>query len=149
MGRSLSLGEQDDLTCGLVSELTVLGARSAGIGSLVGIQNLTSLRRLELNNNSINDISALNGLTRLRFLFFANTSITHISALSGLTSLTSAARVKRAVANLTNPGDLDTFFSPAYSSLGVTKVDAPELIGRSSTLSHREDVKCSSYSVCV
>ncbi len=85
---ALSLGEQDDLTCGLVSGLTVLGARSAGIGSLVGIQNLTSLRRLELNNNSITDISALSGLTRLQFLFLANTSITDISALGGLTSLT-------------------------------------------------------------
>ena len=85
---ALSLGEQDDLTCGLLSGLTVLGARSAGIGSLVGIQNLTSLRRLELNNNSITDISALSGLTSLTQLWLFENSITDFSALSGLTSLT-------------------------------------------------------------
>jgi len=84
---ALSVGAQDDLTCGLVSGETVVTARSAGIESLVGIQNLTSLRRLLLDENSISDISALSGLTNLADLLLDENSISDISALSGLTNL--------------------------------------------------------------
>ncbi len=85
--RALFVGAQDDLTCGLVSGETVVTARSAGIESLVGIQNLTSLRRLLLDENSISDISALSGLTNLADLLLDENSISDISALSGLTNL--------------------------------------------------------------
>ena len=71
------------VTCGLVSRLTVLGAGSAGIESLVGIQNITSLGDLALGDNSITDISPLGGLTRLFSIVLSNNSITDISALSG------------------------------------------------------------------
>ena len=84
---ALSVGAQDDLTCGLVSGLTNLTARDAGINSLVGIQNLTSLTDLDLWPNSISDISSLSGLTSLTTLDLGVNSITDISALSGLTSL--------------------------------------------------------------
>ena len=70
---ALLVGAQEDLTCGLVSGLSVLDAGSAGIESLAGIQNLTSLNHnLYLNNNSISDISALSGLIRLRYLLLYN-----------------------------------------------------------------------------
>ena len=85
---ALSVGAQQDLTCGLVSGLTGLLAPSANIVSLVGIQNLTSLTHLDLEDNSITDISALSGLTSLTELLLWHNSITDISALSGLTSLT-------------------------------------------------------------
>ena len=75
-------------TCGLVSGLTALAAEQAGITSLVGIQNLTSLDGLDLSFNSITDISALSGLPSLTFLFLSDNSITDISPLSGLMSLT-------------------------------------------------------------
>ena len=84
----LEVGAQDDLTCGLLSELTVLDAPFAGITSLMGIQNLTSLTDLILNGNSISDIGALSGLTSVTFLGLALNSISDIGALSGLTSLT-------------------------------------------------------------
>jgi len=76
-----------DVTCGLASRLFLLEAGSAGIVSLAGIQNLTSLTSLGLNRNSITDISPLSGLTSLRFLGLSANSITDISPLSGLTSL--------------------------------------------------------------
>ncbi len=84
---ALSVGAQDDLTCGLVSALTDLEARNAEIESLVGIQNLTSLTNLDLWPNSITDISSLRGLTSLTTLDLGGNSITDISALSGLTRL--------------------------------------------------------------
>ncbi len=85
---ALALGPLDDLTCSRVSWLTALDARSLGIVSLVGIQNLTSLTFLHLFNNSITDISAVSGLTSLTFLRLQVNSITDISALIKLTSLT-------------------------------------------------------------
>ncbi len=85
---ALSVGERDDLTCGLVSGLMALNANDAGIESLVGIQNLTSLTGLRLGTNSITDISPLSGLTSLMELWLYSNEITDISALSGLTGLT-------------------------------------------------------------
>ena len=62
---SLRLDEQDDLTCDLVSDLTALNVRPAGIESLAGIQNLLGLTALYVRGTSITDISALRGLTAL------------------------------------------------------------------------------------
>ncbi len=86
---AVSVGAQEDLTCGLVSGLMDLDAERAGIESLVGIQNLTSLTFLSLHENySISDISALSGLTSLTHLDLDTNSLTDISPLRGLTSLT-------------------------------------------------------------
>ena len=90
----LGVGGPGDLTCGLISGLTDLsnncGYRGCStIKSIVGIQNLTGLTRLELRRNSITDFSALSGLTSLIQLRLELNSITDLSALSGLTSLTS------------------------------------------------------------
>ena len=103
---ALSISAREDLTCGLVSGLTVLSASGPGatryvsgspewpdppegFETLAGIQNLTSLTRLNLNNRWITDISALSGLTSLTSLNLHTNWINDISALSGLTSLTS------------------------------------------------------------
>ena len=101
----------------MLSSLRNLSAPSAGIVSLVGIQNLgsggaltagvesldftqnlttdlsplsglTGLTELALWGNSISDISALSGLTSLGHIGLEQNSITDISALRGLTSLT-------------------------------------------------------------
>jgi hypothetical protein len=85
---ALSVGAQDDLTCGLVGTVTQLAGDNAGIVSLVGIQNLTNLVWLWLPNNSITDVTALSGLTTLATLNVDGSSIADIGALSGLTSLT-------------------------------------------------------------
>jgi len=62
---SLRLDEQDDLTCDLVSDLTALNVRPAGIESLAGIQNLSGLTSLYVRGTSITDVSALSELTAL------------------------------------------------------------------------------------
>jgi len=86
---ALSVGAQDDLTCGLISELAELDARALGITSLMGVQNLTGLTGLYLYNNSITDIGPLSGLTNLMLLSLDDNSISDIAPLSGLTNLTS------------------------------------------------------------
>ncbi len=85
---ALGVGAQEDLTCGLISGLTGLATLSAGIESLVGMQNLTSLTFLNLGGDPITDISALSELTSLTVLLLTANSISDISPLSGLTSLT-------------------------------------------------------------
>ena len=84
---ALLLGAQE-LTCGLVSGLTRLHASFDGITSLMGIQNLTSLGFLVLDNNSITDISALSGLTSLVGLGLnGNPNLTDIQPLLDNTGL--------------------------------------------------------------
>jgi len=91
----------DPLTCQVVStmprldvtkELDEMDPCPCGervITSLVGIQNLTSLSELSLDDQAITDIGALSGLTSLTMLDLRRNEITDIGALSGLTSLTS------------------------------------------------------------
>jgi len=86
--RALLTGAPANLTCGLLSGLTELAARSSGMESLVGIQNLPSLTNLDISFNSIVDVGPLSGLTNLTDLnLFANL-VSDISALNGLTALT-------------------------------------------------------------
>ncbi len=85
---TLSVGESDDLTCGLVSELTNLVAAEAEIENLDGIQNLTGLEELNLWDNAITDISQLAGLSSLNRLVLGANSVADVSALAGLTNLT-------------------------------------------------------------
>ena len=103
---ALSIGAQDALTCSLVTGLTALAAsgpapvRSVSgspswpypdhvFHNLAGIQNLTGLTRLTLNNRGITDISALKDLTELSVLNLHTNWISHLTALSGMTKLTS------------------------------------------------------------
>ena len=83
----LGVTEADPLTCDLVNSMVFLGAEFSSITSIVGIQNLTWLNHLELDNNAITDISALSGLTNLGHLRLEGNAISDISPLSGLTGL--------------------------------------------------------------
>ena len=85
---ALLISAEEDLTCGLVSGLTVLDASDFEIESLVGIQNLTGLTGLNVRSNSITDISPLSELTGMVSLHVGENTITDISALSRLTGLT-------------------------------------------------------------
>jgi len=85
--RALWFSDQEDLTCGLILDVTFLQAGILEITSLAGIQNLRNLAYLELQGNVISDISALSGLTSLTKLVLFGNSISDISALSELASL--------------------------------------------------------------
>ena len=71
---ALFISAQDNLTCALVSGLMTLDAHSAGITSLMGLQNLTSLTDLLLDGNSITDVSALTALTSLTTVLLQDNS---------------------------------------------------------------------------
>ena len=103
---ALSISAREDLTCGLVSGLTAFAAPAQPFAlipvvygsprrqepvdpfeSLVGIQNLTSVTRLTINDKLVTDISPLSALTSLTFINLHSNWITDLSALRGLTSL--------------------------------------------------------------
>ena len=68
--------------------LTALELQDNSISDISALKGLPALRNLYLNGNSISDISALKGLTTLTTLYLYDNSISDISALKGLTKLT-------------------------------------------------------------
>ena len=121
---ALALGPLDDLTCSRISWLTGMDARSLGIVSLVGIQNLTNLTFVRLRFNSITDISALSGLTGLTRLGLSNNSITDISALSGLTSLTRLGLSNNSITDISALSGLTSLTRLFLSNNTITDISA-------------------------
>jgi len=122
---ALSLGLQEQLTCGRVSELTQLDARWSEITSLVGIQNLMSLTLLRLGSNfSISDIGALSGLTSLTELDLTSNSITDIDALSALTSLTTLGLDGNSVSDIGALSGLTSLTFLLLASNSISDIDA-------------------------
>ena len=80
---SLKSGDFSGLTT-----LRELNLANNSISDISALENLTSLTALTLASNSISDISALENLTALTFLELANNSVSDISALENLTALT-------------------------------------------------------------
>ena len=66
------------------ADITLLACPSAGIESLVGIQNLSNLEQLDLSDNAITDLSPLAGLKKLRVLSIPNNDVRSVTALMGL-----------------------------------------------------------------
>ena len=85
-----ALGKPADaqLTAGDMSTLTKLIAHDVDVRELTGLEHAGNLENLDLNNNSLSDISALSELTKLKYLYLQNNNISDVSALSGLTQLT-------------------------------------------------------------
>uniref|UniRef100_UPI00037BB718 leucine-rich repeat domain-containing protein n=1 Tax=Paenibacillus fonticola TaxID=379896 RepID=UPI00037BB718 len=77
-----------DLTAEELLTITELQVINGGISSLDGIQYLTNLRKLILNENNISDISLLSSLQSLAHLELKNNQIKNVAPLSGLSQLT-------------------------------------------------------------
>ena len=76
-----------DLYLSDVINIIELDARSRGIESIEGIQYLTKLGELQIQENEISDINPLAGLTNLNWLVFHNNKVSDISILADLTNL--------------------------------------------------------------
>ncbi|WP_110931265.1 leucine-rich repeat domain-containing protein [Paenibacillus bouchesdurhonensis] len=77
-----------ELTADELLTITELQVINGGISNLDGIQYLTSLRKLVLNENNISDISLLSSLQSLIHLELKNNLIKNVAPLSGLSQLT-------------------------------------------------------------
>ncbi|MCH1571190.1 MAG: leucine-rich repeat domain-containing protein, partial [Longimicrobiales bacterium] len=74
-------------SCSEAASYTALMDVGGGISSLVGLQNLRGLNRLELRESSIADISPLAGMGELAVLILASNQVTDLSPLSEIPSL--------------------------------------------------------------
>ena len=84
-----ALGIQEGpITDSDLAGLTELDASERSVSNLSGIEHCINLHNLNLERNSINDISQLSGLTDLQMLNLAfNNRITELSSLRNLTKL--------------------------------------------------------------
>jgi len=149
---ALMVGAQEDLTCGLVSGVTVLTANVVGIESLVGIQNLTGLTILHLAGNRfgkrIIDISPLSGLTSLTFLNLADNSISDISALSGLTSLTFLELTGNSISDISALSGLTSLTDLVLGNNSITDIGALSGLTSLTTLVLGSVSVCTPGSIC-
>ena len=114
-----------DLTCGRVSGLTLVdGHGSDRIGSLLGIQNLTSLQDLSLLGNSLTDISPLSGLKSLTRLVLVSDQITDISPLSGLTRLTDLHLNENSITDISALSELTSLTVLNLDNNSITDISA-------------------------
>ncbi len=70
-----------------VKKISFLDAAEKGIESLEGIEHLSSINELDLQNNKIKDINKLSALKNMNFLYLSYNCITDITALKELSSL--------------------------------------------------------------
>jgi len=99
---SLSVEINAEIDLAILENVTVVWDFWRNIQSLNGIELLTNLNRLELQNTQISDLSPLTNLTKLTNLMLANSQITDIRPLANLTNLTSLILNDNQISNL-NP----------------------------------------------
>ena len=72
-----------------VKNITLLSGVYKKINDISGIENLTNLQELNLNDNEISDISPLKDLNNLKYLYLNSNKISDINPLTNLTRLES------------------------------------------------------------
>ncbi|MGC9273220.1 InlB B-repeat-containing protein [Listeria ivanovii] len=77
----------DTVTQTDLDRLTILAAGGAGIKTIEGVQYLSSLTSIYLNDNQISDISELADLTNLNWLVLWGNQISDIGPLANLTNI--------------------------------------------------------------
>ena len=101
--RKLGLGSRADITKKAMLELTTLNAsrRAPEIDSIAGLEHATNLTTLNLDYNSINDITPLASLTDLTTLYIEGNRVDRLGPLTGLTRLTTLRLRDNWIGNLT------------------------------------------------
>ncbi|WP_430867910.1 leucine-rich repeat domain-containing protein [Demequina aurantiaca] len=87
VNEDLSQGADDAISVSQAASITDLDCSSLGVVDLSGIEALTSLEGLMLDDNDITDVTALSGLPALRFLSLGNNAITDVEPLGTITTL--------------------------------------------------------------
>ena len=126
---SLKSGDFDGLT-----GLKVLQMQGNSISDISALKGLTSLTRLYLNSNSISDISALEDLTALTTLFLNNNDIIDISPLEDLTSLTELNLSNNSISDISALEDLTALTSLILYDNSINDISALQNLTSLTTL---------------
>ncbi len=111
---ALSLADDDTITNDMLNSIKKLDLSEKGLSDISDIESFKELTELNLSGNSISDISALRNLTNLQTLNLSGNGIISIGALANLTNLQtlnlSGNNISdiSALANLTNLQTLKT-----------------------------------------
>ncbi len=118
----------DDVTPAHLAEITRLQLDYKDITSLKSgdFSGLTGLTYLDLDGNSISDISALKGLTTLTRLYLWGNSISDISALKGLTTLTNLKLSENSISDISVLAGLPALKHLYLSGNSISNVSALE-----------------------
>lgn len=98
--RVLNKAAGDPITVTEMATLTFLDPWGEDIRDLTGLDHAINLTDLNLNRNSISDISPVAGLTSLTSLHLGGSSISDISAVAGLTNLTDLTLFENAISDI-------------------------------------------------
>ncbi|MDE0426301.1 MAG: leucine-rich repeat domain-containing protein [Candidatus Poribacteria bacterium] len=119
--RTLKTGDFKGLTA-----LLTLDLNTNSIRDISALEDLTALRYLYLSGNLITDISALEGLTSLRHLYLHENSISDISPLEGLTSLTRLSLHKNRIRDISALEGLTALIGLNLSHNAISDISALE-----------------------
>lgn len=84
---TLKLKTNTPISINKIEKLKIINAQNRDINDLTGLENFTSLTKLQLNQNYITDISPLKRLTQLKYLDLYNNDISDIVPLAQLSQL--------------------------------------------------------------
>ena len=123
-----SVNNANDVTEAHLAAIISLDLSDQSISSLKAgdFDGLTPMSGLELNNNSINDISVLSNLTFLASLELHNNSISDISVLSNLTSLTGLKLSSNLISDISVLEDLTSLAFLELNNNSISDISALE-----------------------
>lgn len=128
----LRAGER--LTLDKARQLKEVVCLSDGIASLRGVEQLTSLRTLEIYRGTVSDLSPLRGLTSLRELGLGGHRIADLRPLAGLTSLTYLNLAHNPVRDVSVVAGLPRLETLVLFTTRVTALDPIRSLPRLTTL---------------
>ncbi|MBQ7974635.1 MAG: M6 family metalloprotease domain-containing protein, partial [Clostridia bacterium] len=118
-----------------LSNLQNLTLNNCIVEDLPTIGNLTKLKHLELANNEIEDINPIGKLTNLTYLGLANNKIEDISPIGNLTNLTHIELTNNEIEDISPIGKLTNL---TYLGLANNKTEDISPIGNLINLTHLE-----------
>jgi Leucine-rich repeat (LRR) protein len=119
------------LTTEKLAKLTTLEAQQAGITNVSGLEFAVNLKKLDLTDNQISDLSPLRGLENLEYLNLKWNHVTNITALKGLTNLTYLGLENNQISDIS---PLSSLRNLTRLNLGVNRVNRLDTLGRLTSL---------------
>ena len=108
-----------------LSSLTYLLLDNNSITNVSAVKSLINLTYLNLSyNNTIEDVSAISGLTKLTILFLNENNITNIGALKNLTGLTWLQLDNNSIIDISSLNNLTNLTSLTLFRNSINEVDA-------------------------
>jgi Leucine-rich repeat (LRR) protein len=98
-----------------LEQFTEIFLPAVGIKNITGLEYFINLKKLDLADNEITDVSPLAGLTKLELLILEDNRISDVTPLSKLTNLNKLNLDGNPITDLSPIKELPVWFSPIWS----------------------------------